>query len=55
MMADKAKTSLNLDVELMQKLRMIAAANNKTVTEELEEAIKKHIDVNINNARRVLQ
>jgi len=55
MVADKLKTSLNLDAELMQKLRMIAAANNKTVTEELEEAIKRHIDVNINNARKILR
>ena len=49
------KTSLNLDAELMQKLRMIAAANNKSVTDELEEAIKKHIDVNIDKARSILQ
>ena len=54
-MSEKTKTSLNLDADLMQKLRMIAAANNKSITEELEEAIKKHIEANIKKARSILQ
>lgn len=47
-MADKLKTSLNLDAELMKKVRVKAAINDRTVTEELEEAIKKHVeDINL--------
>ena len=46
-MADKLKTSLNLDAELMRNLRHIAIAKNKSVTEELEESIKRHIKFNL--------
>jgi len=55
MMADKLKTSLNLDAELMQKLKMIATVNNKSVTEELENAIRKYVDSNIKKVRELVR
>jgi len=53
-MADKIKTSLNLDSDLMQKLKIVAAANNRSISDELEEAIRKHIEVNIKKVRDLL-
>jgi len=52
-MAEKHKMSLNIDSELVIKIKIKAAMSNKTITEEIEEALKKHTDdINIDNIKK---
>jgi len=41
-LAEKHKMSLNVDAELFKKIKIMATMNNKTITEEIEAAFKKH-------------
>ena len=49
-MAEKHKMSLNIDAYLVRKIKVKSAMSNKTITEEIEEALEKHTkDVNLDN------